>query len=64
MQPKNIHVHVIMEISTVTFISRDEEFAKNRSCIKLNATFNNTSHILFTQKLNHANTSDVKSPNR
>ena len=53
-----------MEISTVTFISRDEEFAKNRSCIKLNATFNNTSHILFTQKLNHANTSDVKYPNR
>ena len=42
---------ICLEIFTVTFISRDEEFAKIRSRIKLNATFNNTSHILFTQKL-------------
>ena len=42
------------------FYSRDEEFAKIRSHTKLNATFNNASHILIMQKLNHANISDAK----
>ena len=51
---------IYLEIFTVTFILQDEKFAKIRSRIKLNATFNNTSHILIMQKLNHANISDAK----
>ena len=54
---------VYLEIFIVNFILRDEEFAKIRSRIKLNATFNNTSTILITQILNRANISDTKFPN-
>ena len=56
-----MHVSIVyLKIFSVAFILRDEEFAKIRSWIKLNATFNNTSHILITQKINHENISDTK----